>query len=288
MLDKYVIGDVDRISPESPVPVVDVIKEYYTLGGCGNVAKNVANIGVQTACVGVCGADEGYNLIHSLMDECGITGGLAVDTRPTTIKERIISSNRHTQMLRIDREKTHDVAATKIISEIKFLRNNIQFNPDIIIVSDYNKGVVTRDLLIYLEESSIKIIIDPKPENQYKYKKCFAITPNEQEYRQMCIWENLAFKNIIVTRGKDGISILRSEENRGHVVDIPGNEARVYNVTGCGDVVVSVMAVCISMGMSIEDSATTANFCAAHTATLPGTSLISKDKFEQFSGIVME
>jgi bifunctional ADP-heptose synthase (sugar kinase/adenylyltransferase) len=163
----------------------------------------------------------------------------------------------------------------------------MEFNPDIIIVSDYNKGVVTRDLLYYLEELPIKLIIDPKPENQYRYKKCFLITPNEKEYMKMSLWENPGLKNIIVTRGKDGITIIRSEGNYGPI-DIPGNEAQVYNVTGCGDVVVSVMAVCISMGMSIEDSATTSNFCAAHTATLPGTSLLSKEKFEQFSGMTME
>jgi len=244
----------------------------------------VANIGAQTACVGVCGADKGYNILHDLLEQANIKSGLASDARPTTIKERIISSNRQIQMLRIDREKTDDVVASKIISEIKFLINTMKFNPDIIIVSDYNKGVVTRDLLYYLEELPIKLIIDPKPENQHMYQNCFMITPNEEEYREMVVWPNRELKNIIVTRGKNGISIIRSEENNG-TIDIPGNEAQVYNVTGCGDVVVSVMAVCISMGMSIEDSATASNFCAAHTATLPGTSLLSKEKFEQFSGI---
>lgn len=287
MLDKYIVGDVNRISPEAPVPVVNVTNEYYTLGGCGNVAKNVASIGAQTACVGICGSDNGYNLIHNYLSDFEIKVGLAVDGRPTTIKERIISSNRHTQMLRIDRERTDDVSASKIISEINFITHLKNFSPDIIIVSDYNKGVITRDLMEFLEAMSIKIIIDPKPEHQHLYNKCYAITPNEQEYRMMNIWENTEFKNIIVTRGKDGISILRSEDERG-VIEIPGYEAYVFNVTGCGDVVVSVLAVCVAMGMPIKRSAQIANRCAAYTATLPGTSLITKDQFEQFSGIPME
>lgn len=275
MLDKYVIGEVNRISPESPVPVVEVLEEFCTLGGCGNVARNLAVLGVETYCIAVSGMDDGRNELYSLFNKYNINGRMAMQKhRPTTIKERIISEHRQVQMLRVDREKRDDVNASKILMEINFLIKTQQIKPDIILVSDYNKGVITRDLMSKLEKINAKLIIDPKPEHQYKYKKCFAITPNEKEYNQMDIWENIGLKNVIVTRGKNGVSIKRVG------VQIPGNEVEVYNATGAGDSFVSVFSICVGLGLNVMTASKVANICAAYVVTKPGTSTVPKDIFK--------
>jgi rfaE bifunctional protein kinase chain/domain len=278
MLDKYVIGNVDRISPESPVPVVEVMEEFYTLGGCGNVAKNLATIGAQTACVAVSGKDKGHQTLHLLMGKYNIKARLVLGSkRPTTVKERIISNHRQIQMLRIDRESKDEVYYKKIISEIAFLKNIKHFHPDIILVSDYCKGVITRDLMKLLETMPAKLIIDPKPAHQYLYKKCFAMTPNEKEYGQMDIWENEGFENVIVTRGKDGVTVYRP---RTPYINIPGNEVEVYNVTGAGDSFVAVFSICVGLGLNVLEATKVANSCAAYVVTKPGTSCVPYDIFK--------
>lgn len=138
----------------------------------------------------------------------------------------------------------------------------------------------------FLEGMPSKLIIDPKPSNASSYKKGFAITPNKKEYHDMENQiKNENFDNIIITSGKDGIKILKSDTKP---YEIPGNEVQIYNVTGCGDVVVAVVAVCVGIGISILKSGKIANKCAAYTATSPGTSVISKEKFESFVQIVMD
>jgi rfaE bifunctional protein kinase chain/domain len=284
MLDKYVIGDVKRISPEAPVPVVEVIKEFHTLGGCGNVAKNISTLGTKSYCVSSCGSDLEGDIIHNLLERQKIRGRMAT-RNPTTVKERIIANHRQIQMLRIDRENTEDILASKIITEINFLLKVDNLKPDIIIVSDYNKGVITRELMTFLENLPAKLIIDPKPQHQYRYKKCYAITPNENEYRNMSIWENEGFKNLIITCGKDGVFIPRSDVG---TFEIPGNEVEVYNVTGAGDSFVSIFSICIGIGLDVLQSSKVANTCAAYVVTKPGTSCVPYDVFQYAVELVLK
>lgn len=274
MLDKYVVGDVERISPEAPVPIVDVTNEYYTLGGCGNVAKNLAKLETQTYCVAVTGVDSERDRTINLLSNNFIKPYLINDrSRPTTVKERIISDQRQVQLLRIDREKRTPVDPKYIITEINHILQVKGMTPDIIVVSDYHKGVISRSLMKFLEGIPAKLIIDPKPSNCSSYDRGFAITPNEKEYPDISEQITLThFDNIIVTRGKDGVRIIRP--HRMNYLDIPGKEVEVYNVTGAGDSFVAVFSVCVGVGMSVTQSAAIANECAAYVVTKPGTSTV--------------
>lgn len=293
MLDKYVVGDVERISPEAPVPIVDVREEYCTLGGCGNVAKNVANVGAQTYCVAGCGRDAEKDTLISIMRKNNIVPLMCTDRRPTTIKERIISGDRKIQLLRIDREVTYKFQPEKIMSEIKHLFQVLKVLPDIILISDYNKGVITKpvmeDIESYIDLKSgikdIKLIIDPKPENRYAYGKAFAITPNDKEYLQMSL-EAWNIENVIVTHGKNGVFIPKSSRFGGGIT-IDGNEVEVYNVTGAGDSFVSIFSICIGLGLNVIEASKISNICAAHVVTKPGTSSVPQIIFESaFNQIV--
>lgn len=284
MIDRYVIGNVERISPEAPVPVVDVSNEYCTLGGCGNVAKNLARIGVQTYCISACGTSEESNTLISLMKDKNIVSHMAhCRNRLTTIKERIIAKDRSTQLLRIDRETRAPVEAGKILVELGHLIYSGRVIPDIILISDYNKGVITRDLMREIEDISfkknIKIIIDPKPENEQSYGCAYAITPNIKEYHAMKTLESVRYTNIIVTKGSEGVCIFRMEDG-GNPIDIPAEKVDVFNVTGAGDSFVSVFSTCVGMGIDVLQSSRIANKCAAHVVTRPGTSSVPIEIFE--------
>jgi rfaE bifunctional protein kinase chain/domain len=282
MLDKYVIGNVERISPEAPVPVVEVKDEYCTLGGCGNVAKNLSKLGVQTTCVAVCGMGPEREKLNAIMTKKNITPGLVnCRNRPTTVKERIISGDRCIQLLRVDREATDAVKPDTIITEIKHIIRTNAFVPDIILISDYNKGVITYGLMQYIEnicdKMNIKLIIDPKPDNELAYSKAFAITPNEKEYRQMNVLQSHKFENIIMTTGSKGVAIMRAE--KFGPVEIPAETVEVYNVTGAGDSFVSIFSICIGLGIDVLQATRIANKCAAYVVTKPGTTAVPPSIF---------
>jgi rfaE bifunctional protein kinase chain/domain len=282
MLDKYVIGNVNRISPEAPVPIVDVQQEYCTLGGCGNVAKNLSKVGVQTICVAACGVGPEQDKLINLMRAKNINAHMInCRDRVTTIKERIISGDSNTQLLRIDRESTGSVKAARVIGEIIYIIGTKMFIPDIILVSDYNKGVITETLMLYLEELSykkgIKLIIDPKPENKYVYNQAYAITPNSKEFKSMDIWDNASFKNVIVTMGSDGVLIHKAENF--NTMQISAEAVEVFNVTGAGDSFVAIFSICVGLGIDVVQSCRIANKCAAYVVTKPGTAVVPPSVF---------
>jgi rfaE bifunctional protein kinase chain/domain len=285
MLDKYVIGDVDRISPEAPVPVVDVKREYCTLGGCGNVAKNLSNLNVSTTCIAACGTGPGCDRVASIMKRKDLYPGLVrCRDRVTTVKERIISQDRNTQLLRIDRETREPVEDHKIITELKHNIWTKMFIPNIILISDYNKGVITPGLMYQVQDIATKInaklIIDPKPSNKECYNSAFAITPNHKEFEQMReIVNSDFFKNIIVTRGSEGVFIPKAE--KFGPVSIDAEEVEVYNVTGAGDSFVAIFSICIGMDIDVVQSTRIANKCAAYVVTKPGTTAVPVDIFKK-------
>lgn len=277
MLDKYVIGDVERISPEAPVPIVDVKKEYCTLGGCGNVAKNLSKLGVQTTCIAACGTGPEREKLNEIMSHKHIRPAMInCRNRSTTVKERIISENRNTQLLRIDRESRDPIDSHLIITELNHVLRTKMFVPDIILISDYNKGVITAGLMSYIEimcdKMDIKLIIDPKPTNESAYNKAFAITPNHKEHREMHSLSSPLFKNIIITHGADGVFIARAE--KFGPVEIPAEAVEVYNVTGAGDSFVAIFSVCIGLGIDVIQATRIANKCAAYVVTKPGTTAV--------------
>jgi rfaE bifunctional protein kinase chain/domain len=280
MLDKYVVGDVSRLSPEAPVPIVNVKEEYYTIGGCGNVVRNVRELGVQVDCLASIGLDRNGEKIADELDRIGARYFPLYGSRQTTVKERIIADERKVQMLRIDREEINKVDDLKAIKSFKSGGEN---NYDIVIVSDYAKGMVTTGLMDFLKtQLNTNIIVDPKPPSGYLYGygNVFMITPNEREWKMMqamssCNWENIKF--ILETKGRDGMILHDQTEKQDW--PIPSEPVNVYNVSGAGDTVVAIMAVCISMGFHALQSAIIANKCAGYVVTQPGTTTVPKNIF---------
>lgn len=279
MLDKYVVGNIERISPEFPVPVLDVTREFYLLGGSGNVVRNIAELGVNVHCLASVGNDEYGLLIAKELEVIGAKRLLFNGSKITTVKERIIADHRKIQMLRVDREHIKKVNPELTINMFKSCCDN---DYDMIIISDYAKGMISHEVMKFLkEEQDIKIIVDPKPNHIMMYNGVYMITPNEKEWGEMLISSscNLAdVEYILETKGKDGMTLIDNQKD--DFWDIKAEPVSVYNVSGAGDVVVAMMAVCLSHGLNILDSAYIANKCAEYTVTQPQTCVVPKDKFQ--------
>jgi len=274
MLDKYVLGEVERISPEAPVPIVKVSEEYSTLGGCGNVVRNICELGAQVSCSASIARDNaGYTIIEHL-NTIGAKSLLIPESKTTTVKERVIADQRKIQMIRVDREDTEKINHKFIIEEIE----KAETEYDIIVISDYAKGVITKGLMAYFNQSDLPVIVDPKPEHKEIYGYPFMITPNEKESKQMGGAKRFIEKGVpyvLETRGKHGMILYED----GGEYAISADEVEVYNVSGAGDTVVAVMAVCISMGLNPLEAAEVANKCAGYVVTQTGTSTVPKNKF---------
>ena len=277
MLDKYVVGDVDRISPEAPVPIVKVSNEYSTLGGCGNVVRNLRELGAQTYCAAsIADDDAGRKVLQALADIQAVPA-FTWQARQTIVKERIIADQRKVQMLRIDREHIEPINDGQLIDEITIHAPTKRYF-DIIVVSDYAKGVITWDLMEYLRDLETDIIIDPKPQNANLYGRPLMLTPNKKEWREMEIEDQCDAEFVLVTEGKDGMTLYDKRQGRGYY-KIHSEPVEVYNVSGAGDSVVSIMAVCLALNHRPDRSAQIANACAGYVVTQPGTTVVPKNKF---------
>jgi rfaE bifunctional protein kinase chain/domain len=278
MLDKYIVGDVSRISPEAPVPIVKVTNEYFTLGGCGNVARNISALGVEVSCATSLGLDNAAADIKLQMNLDGIGQVLVNSSKVTTVKERFIADQRKVQMLRVDRENVYPIDHTDLIEEIKC--SIIETDYDIIVISDYAKGVITWELMEFLRTLNIPIIIDPKPKNSHMYDFCTMITPNRQEWLQMELDDSCKPEFILVTEGQEGMTLYDYRQGRAKI-KIPGEPVEVYNVSGAGDTVIAIMAICLAMDIYPDKAARVANSCAAYVVTQTGTSVVSENIFQR-------
>ena len=282
MLDRYIMGDANRLSPEAPVPVVNVNNVNDVLGGAANVANNLASINVNVSLCGLLGADGYmYHKIKNLMTIAGINHkGVVVDQdRQTTIKTRIMSDNQ--QIVRYDVEDTHEYTDGKLLDYIE------RFNDlDTIIVSDYGKGVITDKLMeiISVWNGGVPIIVDPNVNNYDYYKnRIHTITPNISEALFFHNDKNLDkvgakmvdylnCENAIITKGKDGLCIYGSNYKRRSIK--ASNIKQVFDVSGAGDTLTSALAVGIALGMDVYDSALMANRAAGEVVGDVGTSVI--------------
>lgn len=282
MLDRYIVGNVSRISPEAPVPIVNVIDDYFTLGGCGNVVRNLRELGAQVDCLSFIGMDRASSLIFSELERIGVNPELLIcDSEYTTVsKTRIIADERKVQMLRYDRETIKEIDSNIAINH---LGKNGRLEYDAIIISDYAKGMITNGLMDYIKKSFDAIkIVDPKPEHGYMYDGVFMLTPNEKEWASLKVSSRYRLQGIpyvLETRGKYGM-VLHNLLG-GKSVEIPSTPVEVFNVSGAGDTVVAIMALCMSAEIPVIESAEIANKCAAYVVTQVGTSVVPKNKFTQ-------
>lgn len=294
MLDEFVWGDVTRISPEAPVPVVDVRRESIHLGGAANVLANLVALGARGTVVGVVGNDNAGTRLRNGLKELGPRAGdnLIVDeTRPSTIKTRIIA---HSQLVvRADRESRAPVdpnLAGKIVSNLK---DALQ-TADAFVVSDYDKGVVTPAILgeiLPLAYERVPVLIDPKLRNFNSYRPATLVTPNHHEALRMSdsedhsddgshhaakvIREKLGCDAVLITRGDRGMMLLGTD---GQPVYVATAAREVYDVTGAGDTVIAALAAALASGTSMIEAATLANHAAGIVVGKVGTATATADE----------
>lgn len=294
MLDEYMYGSVDRISPEAPVPVVDVTSSKILLGGAANVAANICSLGGEALLIGVVGEDEAAIKISQLLKSKNISDKLLVTdiTRRSTIKTRIIAHSQ--QIVRADREDRHEVN-TEVEKQI--LKRFLSVADDIqaVIISDYGKGVITLSLLEKLMtvclEKDIYVAVDPKETHFNNYKRVSVITPNHHEagfaYGRRIqneedllevgngLLNRLQAKSILITRGPDGMSLFTADSAPKH---IPTFAKKVFDVTGAGDTVIASFVVATCAGADPIEAAVISNTGAGITVGEIGTATVTMEQ----------
>ena len=276
MLDCYFWGAVSRISPEAPVPVVEVDEEFYRFGGAMNVAYNIQTLGGVPFPIGVIGNDNEGKLFRGLLNKTGITDkGIVVDRkRPTTAKTRVIANEQH--VVRIDKEKTNPIAAQTENKILDLLKKQIK-NIDAVILQDYNKGVMTERLIketVAICSDAKKIVtVDPKFNNFFSYQNVTVFKPNRKETEDafgiriksaadvtnagIKLLEKLKSKFVLLTLGEEGIALFEKGKPERR---IPTKARKVSDVSGAGDTVISTLTMALVAGADIYDAAYLANY----------------------------
>jgi rfaE bifunctional protein kinase chain/domain len=279
MIDHYIWGSATRLSPEAPVPIVNVKNESTTLGGAGNVVQNLVALGALVTVAGVIGDDNAaVQLIEILENEGVKTDTIIKDkNRVTTVKTRVLAGSH--QLVRVDREITDSLPATTEDELIDKLTTVID-QTDIIIFSDYNKGLfslsLTQRLIKIASEHNKKVVIDPKGLNYEKYKGAFIIKPNRKELAEAAKAEKIkttsdlqdAAQIILTQTNADYLIVTLSEEGMAIITTkgaklLPVKATEVFDVTGAGDTVIATIAYFIAAGLSVEEACELANHAAA-------------------------
>lgn len=300
MLDLYYFGDVKRISPEAPVQVFEKNSSEVKLGGAANVGLNIKSLGASPYMIGVVGKDEEGKKLKNIFHELGINteGIIEIDERPTTCKTRVIASSHH--LLRIDTESKNDISDSveeKIISLLKTKIKDFQA----IILQDYNKGVLTKNLIPKVikiaNENNVKVLVDPKFNNFFEYENVYVFKPNRKEMQDAFgrvpktseeldkiseeLIERIKCDNLVLTLGELGLRLY--EKNGEEIIkdSIKTRARNVADVSGAGDTVISTLAVCIACGASIKDAVTIANFAAGLVVEEVGIVPVDREKLIQ-------
>ena len=281
MLDKYVYGDVSRISPEAPVQVVDIKSTEYKLGGAANVANNIKSLEAEPVLIGVIGDDiDGDYFLETMRKQNLLTKGIFKDTtRPTTTKTRVIAHSQH--IIRIDSEKKLDIMGKAGRDILRFIKSNLD-EFDSVILQDYNKGVLSKDaiqgIISLCKENKKPVYVDPKFDNFFEYKDVTIFKPNRKEIQDVLgiridgddsafdagrkLIEIINCKWLIITRGEKGMMLFDKEKGKYVVYNIPTHAIKVADVSGAGDTVISTLAVALSGGASIREAIILANHAA--------------------------
>ena len=292
MIDSYVAGAVDRISPEAPVPVVLVEEERSAIGGAGNVAANVSALGARCVAVGCVGDDEAGRTMRSELERLGVSvaGVVTTDGRPTTTKTRVTS--RRQQIVRFDREVESDVP-DEVADALRKRIRSLAGECDVLVMEDYNKGVlvppVISAVLDAAGERGTPTVVDPKRRNFFAYAGATVFKPNAKELADALgsfihpddpEWmeatrRRLDCRHLLLTLGDRGIALQSGEE--GHL-RVPTVARSVYDVSGAGDTVTAVVAATLAAGGSVPESAVVANHAAAVEVSKSGVATVSPEE----------
>ena len=287
MIDEYLWGRVDRISPEAPVPVVAVERENHTLGGAGNVISNLKAMGAQVSAIGTAGTGKAGRMILEKLAELSVStdGIISEPDRPTTLKTRVIASSQ--QVLRIDREVKRPIS-TKTLERLAAVMTAMMAQVDLIVISDYDKGLVTPELVRHAVDLArrhgVLILADPKALRFDKYARVSVLTPNQKEAAVAAnmeittledlfdagetLLETVSLDRLVITCGKDGM-VLFERGRDPHVIE--SRARQVFDVSGAGDTVISLLGLGLASGASFMDSAVAANVGAGIVVGKVGT-----------------
>lgn len=294
MLDQYLSGSTDRLSPEAPVPVVKIDSQFSVLGGAANVANNLAALGANVSLLGVVGRDDNARIVNELLEAKGIANQLLDADIFTTVKTRVISRNQ--QMVRVDREEVfsdEDAFVNHLSGVLSF------FQGSAIIVSDYAKGVCSpgamKFILTWASNNDVKVLIDPKGTDWSKYEGAFLIKPNVKELEELF---NTSIENTnseIAQFGKEiksrynieHVLITRSEEGMTHIHDeilhVKSRKVDIYDLSGAGDTVIAVLVFLIQQGEDISIAINKANQAGSYVITKPNTYAISNTELNSLN-----
>ncbi len=291
MLDKYTYGKVERINPEAPVPVLNVVEERYTLGGAGNVANNISSLNHDVFLISILNHDEFGKCIEELCNKNNIRYHFVSDGRPTIVKHRFVAIGYNQQLLRVDYEKVfpiNDNLSKKILEIIK----NLNGKSDILIISDYAKGLITKELMEDIKkEFKGKILVDPKPKNIEFYKDVYLIKPNLKEASQILGREienkddevekaglelvDMYNSNFVITRSEKGATLITLD---GDIFHIPTKVKEVHDVSGAGDTFIAVLGYALDKGYDLVDAVKLANKASSVVVGKVGTATVSLDE----------
>lgn len=305
MLDRFVYGAIERISPEAPIPVLLVEREKHMLGGAGNVVANIAALGAGAVLIAAVGDDAAGRDVEAQLKELGVGAELVTATgRATTVKSRFVCGGQ--QMLRVDREKT-DPVPQDIEDEIVARAEKIIPSVGAVILSDYRKGLLTDRVAAKIIETGRRhgkpVIVDPKGRDFARYRGASVVTPNRKELETaagmkaatdgetraaaMKIIVDCGVDAVLATRGKDGMSLVAAADEPLH---IPANVREVYDVSGAGDTVIAAFSAAIAAGVTLRNAALLANIAAGIAVGKPGTATVRPDEIENVlcTGYAME
>ena len=302
MVDHFIWGKVSRISPEAPVPVIEVARESLMLGGSANVMNNVIASGGKVFATGVIGDDE---MGRWLIQECrrrgiGTEGLVSEPGRPTTVKTRIVAHSQ--QMVRFDRERRTPILKDSVDQILGYIES-VLGDLHAVVISDYNKGMITEALLEgireILAEKGVPVCVDPKQNDLSIYRGFDVITPNHHEAARAAgldridddrgagkarpleigkrLLEKYGFKAVLITRGEEGMDLFE----KGSVLHIPTVAKEVYDVTGAGDTVIGIFALAAASGATFKEAAYIANRAAGIVVGKVGTATVSREELKK-------
>ncbi len=297
IMDEYLWGRVERISPEAPVPVVEVEKDDRRLGGAGNVVRNIIALGGQALLFGVIGDDPmGAEVVSKLGQLNSVADGVVLeDRRPTTIKTRVWAHSQ--QVVRVDREKREPVSEASIKKILAILKDELNHS-DAILVADYGKGVVTQSLMdgirSLIRGSQIILAVDPTVQNLALYKDVTVITPNSHEAQLMSgihirdgqslkqagihLLKELSCQMVLITQGDKGMTLF---EGNDRTTQIPTEARKVFDVSGAGDTVTGTFTLALAAGLTPREAAVLANLAAGIVVGEVGTAAVSASKLKE-------
>ena len=289
MLDKYIVGTTNRISPEGPIPVLDIKKEVGMLGGVGNVVRNLSTLATETYLVSLLGDDLASKEVEKKLNNINVYNNLIKDpSRPTIIKSRFIANNQ--QILRVDKEKITSINKKIEKKVYEFSKKQI-LKTNAVVISDYNKGLITENILkkiiSFAKIHKKPIIVDPKSSNFSKYRGATIITPNIKELEAVLkkkiinekqiidfsrkLISKFNFNYLLVTMGKSGMILISRKQKK--IVKLKAESEEVFDVSGAGDTVVSYIAAGLASSLKIEEVVEIANLAAGVVVNKTGTSV---------------